>query len=793
MASAPAVSDSARPTRLLSLRGGCLLLVCAMLMAGCSEDVTRRFSSGPAEIVRPAPRIAGAMAAERRGAQFVTRIDVGEAPTSWRIQGAKRMELVTDEARPGAPSMLLLDGDEPLQVFIPVPDGVYDFNRVDVELSIQRYANLHVDWLVQGFGRSRVSEPLLATLDPQVVTVRLPYRTTAAGPPDELQILIGGVGEVRLGGVELFKEPWTQRLPDPASDPDHVRIGGQSRTAWGLSSRAPLEFELGTVAANELRFDFAAPGTVRLPDRKPSLRLRLVEGESVVFEQTYGLPHDKKPEPYWRVGTVDLVPFAGRALTARFEVVGGGDHEAFCALGPPQLATRSLRAPTVLLITSDTHRADHVRASGLGVEVETPALDALAARGVFFESCFTATNVTNPSHVALMTGTHPRDTRIIDNSTLLVRAAPTLAEHFRANGFLTFACVSANHLEPRHSGLGQGFDRVSAPHEAQRDGGETIADLVAWLPEAEGLPLFVWLHVFDAHTPYSPPGQYDRMYYPEGRDPFDPELDGALHESLAPTWLPGLKDPEFPAAQYRGEVSYLDTLLGRLFELERFRDASILFTADHGESFGQHGVYWDHAGLYPDSVHVPLILAWPGAPQGTRIDAPVEQIHAGRTLLDLAGLARVEFPGRNLLWPLTEDGGDEEPTRYGLASHGFEASLNRGRWLLILHLKGHRYGPVESELYHPPHKTELYDLEQDPGCLVNLARERRELTVELRAELVEWLLDARDLGWSRRAIGDAEARDKLTALGYTADAAPVEGDYPWIEPDCDCRPCQRWR
>ena len=85
---------------------------------------------------------------------------------------------------------------------------------------------------------------------------------------------------------------------------------------------------------------------------------------------------------------------------------------------------------------------------------------------------------------------------------------------------------------------------------------------------------------------------------------------------MLPFYLRGLTDVEFPHAQYRAEIDYLDTQLAGVFSLPRFRSAVVAFTSDHGESFGQHGVWWDHAELYPDSVHVPLILAWPGAPAG---------------------------------------------------------------------------------------------------------------------------------------------------------------------------------
>ena len=134
----------------------------------------------------------------------------------------------------------------------------------------------------------------------------------------------------------------------------------------------------------------------------------------------------------------------------------------------------------------------------------------------------------------------------------------------------------------------------------------TLAALWPALDDAAGKPLFLWLHLFDAHTPYAPPAPFDRAYYPKEKDPFAAELPAPdLDPRLFPTNMPGLKDLEYPASQYRGEVSYLDAELARLFAVPRIARGIVAFTADHGESFGAHGVWWEHAELYPETIHVP--------------------------------------------------------------------------------------------------------------------------------------------------------------------------------------------
>jgi arylsulfatase A-like enzyme len=242
----------------------------------------------------------------------------------------------------------------------------------------------------------------------------------------------------------------------------------------------------------------------------------------------------------------------------------------------------------------------------------TPNLDGLAQRGVFFENCFTATNVTNPSHIALMTAVHPRDTAILNNYRPLIEDANTLAEQFREAGYATIAVTSANHLGHEGSGLGQGFDRMYRPGTPQVSAKQALDVLEFYLTDYEDTPVFVWLHLFDAHTPYAPPKPFDKLYYPEGVDPYAVNPSGAeIPEEVNDQFFPGLQDMEFPETQYRGEITYLDDQLRRAFEMPRFRDGIIAFTADHGECIGHHGIFYDHASLYLPGLPRGAPNRWP--------------------------------------------------------------------------------------------------------------------------------------------------------------------------------------
>ncbi|MCB9899015.1 MAG: sulfatase [Planctomycetes bacterium] len=475
---------------------------------------------------------------------------------------------------------------------------------------------------------------------------------------------------------------------------------------------------------------------------------------------------------------------APRALRLELDAPpGGGCALAEAAFVPAALA-RDARAQAprrVLLVTSDTHRGDHLGASGSGVPVRTPNLDALAARGTLFLDCWVSANFTNPSHAALMTGTSPQATGITSNDRALDDAAPTLAERFAAAGFRTFAALSAHHLGDAVSGLGQGFDRVAWPDASQRPSGETLDALLPWLDEADDdpRPLFVWLHVFDAHLPYVPLPEFERLGYDGPADPFDPSRPPLPFDDRLPAGLHGLRDVEFARAEYRGCVASLDHELRRVFGRPALDDALVAVVGDHGESLGAHDIWFNHAGLYPDTLHVPLILAGPGVPAGRVESRPVRQVDLGRTLLDLAGLPDASFPGRSLVAPAADDDG----TRFALASHATSASITRGRHHLVLQLVDHH------QRWHA-HDVELYDLVDDPDCTRDVTDAQLDVARELRARLIAWLDAAGCARWAGRVDDDAALHEQLAALGYVegADAS----DAPLFVPD-DCASCRRFR
>lgn len=691
------------------------------------------------------------------------RLTVPAEIAPWRVEA----ERVSVGALPGGavadapPSLLMLDSSAK-QVRIPGSFDPASFNQVALELLVRLEGTLRIEGLR---GEQVVARGAPLGINPRLEPQRVVTDIEVAGeaPLDALVLHFdAAAGPLALASVELQQLSLQGRSPLAPGERGAASGVEESRAAWGLSSLHNLKAEFEPNAGEELRF--AARRSTPSAKSASKVRLRASlgrEGRGVII-------HTVELHDAWQEVRLDLDALAGGRCTLSLSLESASDSASFALIEEPCVGRSLPGAPVVLLITSDTHRADHLGVAASGIEVETPTIDALARRGVFFGNAQSSSNVTIPSHVALLTGVTPRDTGVRSNLDGIGASAATLAEAFRDSGYHTVASLSARHLF-EVGGAGQGFDRVDAPHEPQRDGSVTLERLQTWLPRYEGYPLFIWLHLFDAHSPYEPPAQFTNEL---GVD----AAAGATAEELRL-----VEQRKF----YRGEVGYLDSLIGELLSDARFDQAIIAFTGDHGENLGEHDLLFNHAELYPEVVRVPLILAWPGAPQGTRVEQPTSHLGIARSLLDLAGLTEVDFPGESLLADLGE--ARESAPLYAIADHGRSASIRHRDEYLVLHLTDYQIGKGRQAAHG---ETFLFDLAQDPGCTEDLVDERFERARGLRASLVRWLASPRDLGWAHGESTSPEQRADLAKLGYTAGEGASGGEL--IDPDCDCDWCRRF-
>ena len=396
-------------------------------------------------------------------------------------------------------------------------------------------------------------------------------------------------------------------------------------------------------------------------------------------------------------------------------------------------------AGPLVLVSIDTLRADHLPAYGYR-RVETPAIDALAADGVLFEHAWAHSPQTLPSHASLFTGRLPFEHGVRDNLGFALRpSGSTLAGLLRTSGFATGGFVSA-YVMREETGVGQGFevydDRLpaSSPEvamgEVQRGGADTLAAAERWLDTVRSPRFFLFLHLYEPHTPYAPPARYGRY------EPYD------------------------------GEIAYSDELVGRLVaSLKRrslYDPALIILLSDHGEGLGDHGEMEHGIFLYSETIRVPLIIKRPSqASAGRRVVDAVQHIDLLPTVLDLAGAPRpAGLRGRSLT-PLLDGGSLPEQGIYAEALY----SRYHFGWSELYALTESRFRFIRAP------REELYDIQADAGERHDLAVAREQTRVAMRQALDRLLAGA---PVDQPAPATAEARERLRALGYVAMSAAVD-------------------
>jgi hypothetical protein len=295
-------------------------------------------------------------------------------------------------------------------------------------------------------------------------------------------------------------------------------------------------------------------------------------------------------------------------------------------------------ATNVLVVTLDTTRADHCSLYGYERET-TPTLDSLGERGLVFDAMWSPIPVTGPAHTTLWSGVGPWEHGAMLNGTP-VPEGPWLPERMRSRGYATSAFVSAYVLDGRY-GFDRGFEvydddfnglagtsdlllgrlwggvqRFLDPDLlSERRGDQTVSRAMDWWARQEG-PRMMWVHLFDAHGPYVAPAGPDFF---TGQPDSSLESVGALPVYLDGT-LDGLTDTRQVVAEYDREVHFADSQLARLLETVG-PDTLVVVVGDHGESFGEGGVWFDHgADLLDHSLRVPMVLAGPGIEAGRRTE-----------------------------------------------------------------------------------------------------------------------------------------------------------------------------
>jgi arylsulfatase A-like enzyme len=374
-----------------------------------------------------------------------------------------------------------------------------------------------------------------------------------------------------------------------------------------------------------------------------------------------------------------------------------------------------LERPNIILIVSDALRPDHLGCYGYG-RPTSPTIDSLAQHGILFENAVAQAPWTKASFSSMFTSLYVFQHKVTNWGSPMADSLETLAEILARHGYETACVMNMIGLHGRFRVL-QGFKRVSAAGKLERDAGISTTDAIELMKES-GEPFFLVLHYFDTHRPYTPGSGFYQAVNGEA-------LKDTLFESskgVAKLHHPPPEVIEHEAALLDACIRYMDHCTGQV--LSYLRDSGleartfVLFTADHGDGYWEHGT-GDHAKtVYDEEIRVPLIAAGPeGYWKPRRIAEQVELIDLYPTILDLAGIEeRPAIEGMSLVPLIT--GGRRVENEDRLLPPGYTLSdctalrlpdvkcIRRRDWKIIIE-------PSTARL-------ELYDLLADPGETVNL-------------------------------------------------------------------------
>lgn len=462
---------------------------------------------------------------------------------------------------------------------------------------------------------------------------------------------------------------------------------------------------------------------------------------------------------------------------AAIAVVMAGLGALGCGGGPPQgTADREPTGqagaegpPSILLLTIDTLRADHLPFYGYRRDT-APNLARLAGSAVVCERAYSTSSWTVPSVVSWLTGVTPFSHGVFGGVTrkgkvyeqeVIPPSLRCLPEVLGELGYETMGVTANAHLDAEH-GFGRGFGRFSCLGFSPAPKVNQVVE--GWLHQSRPAPrpLFLWAHYFDPHAPYIPREPWFHHFAPDVTE-HEMEMLKQAHQAW-PRIPPEIKRHRrrymhLVKALYDSEIAYCDQAIGELLrEFPELDGFWIIVASDHGEEIGDHGYMGHGHTLYNETVRVPLFVRPPHGGAPGRIAAPVSAVDITRTILAIAGW-NGEGQWQGFVLPaldLEGAGSRAAPPLAHLARFPDRKNLAAvigTRWKLIRDLK--------------TGGEELFDLEGDFAEQHDLAAARPQERERMSRELSELVrrLPPPPADELTRAIS-RKREDQLRSLGY---------------------------
>ncbi|MBL8174268.1 MAG: sulfatase [Bryobacterales bacterium] len=446
------------------------------------------------------------------------------------------------------------------------------------------------------------------------------------------------------------------------------------------------------------------------------------------------------------------------------------------ALGAAAASAQQAKRPNILYVFADQLRAHSVGCYG-NPEVKTPNLDRLAAEGILFEHTFANVPVCCPARANMLTGVYTHRNGMVANDLRLRETEVTSAKLLSAQGYRT-GFIGKWHLDggprmpgfippgPRRQGFAfWGANECSHAHfntqyfhdspqpipmkKFEAEGWTDIAVDFLKQTKAGGQPFFLTIAMGPPHDPYGAPEEYMRMY-------------DASKLTMRPNWksdsanVPGPKQ----IAAYYAATTAVDDQIGRLMrtlkELGLEQDTIVLFSSDHGDMLGSHGLRLKRKP-WEESIRIPGILRYPAKVKaGQKVSTPFTHVDFAPTLLGLCGLKPpATMQGTNLAPLVLGQKMNAPDSAYFQIFGPFQGDGTEHGWRGVRTAR-YMYARTKDKPWV------LYDLREDPYELKNLAGDPSVALVqaEMEKRLQQWMRKTGD-SWSYDWTELVEDRGRL--------------------------------
>lgn len=422
----------------------------------------------------------------------------------------------------------------------------------------------------------------------------------------------------------------------------------------GISKGDFLEFGIGIVEDSRLTFRHGFSFNIFFED---------TSGKNLIFSKKLypQFPEDR----HWLDAKIDLSDHSGKKGRIIFEAKGDSPkYKTKVAWSNPVVSRTKEKGIDVILISLDALRPDHLHCYGYCRET-TPCIDALARESVLFENAVSQSHWTLPAHMSLMTSLYPSSHKVYVEREL-EKSKITLPQVLRKHGFTCFGLATHTRLRPEY-GFARGFDSYiykEYDFQAKRATAEEVTlRAMDFITKTKDKDTFIFLHYFDVHTPYIPPGRFSTLFDTTytgdmtGRDfrSFTKPVDNIFAD---PACEISERDLAHLIALYDGEVAHIDYYVGMLMNHLKaagtYENTLIIVTSDHGEELWEHKSI-GHNTLYDEVIRVPLIIKLPEQMEKKKIKEVVQgSIDIFPTVLDVLGIPSPQVQGTSLL-PLIEN------------------------------------------------------------------------------------------------------------------------------------------